>query len=74
MVVVLTVAGTLLSLAAIWFLYLNFNMWRITQSNIHILNECSEVLEALAQQQAQAIKLMGEESDEEDPNFGVNQG
>lgn len=74
MVVVLTVAGTLVSLAAIWWLYLNFNAWRILQANIHALNESSEYLEALARQQAQALAMAGVEDDEDGGGFGVNQG
>lgn len=74
MVVVLTVAGTLVSLAAIWGLYLNFNAWRLLQANVHALNESSEYLEALARQQAQALQMMGEGDEEEDSGgFGVNQ-
>lgn len=72
MVILLTIAGTLLSLAGCFGLYLSINAWRLIQVNIQALNESSEYLAALAQQQAMALRMSGASEEDEEATFGIN--
>ena len=74
MVILLTIAGTLTILAAVWALYNNFRAWRLLEAVSGLLQESMPIVEAFYQQQREAMKMMGGEPDEDDePGFGVNQ-
>ena len=73
MVVVLSIAGTLLTLAGLFALKLCFSAWRNLAVSSQVIEEAVPILEAFYQQQAEALKVMGMDEESEEEKFGVNQ-
>lgn len=73
MVVLFTIAGTLLVLAGFLGLKFCYQAWRHLQASTEVLCEASQIIDAFIQQNKQAMAMMQGEEDE-DGNFGVNQG
>jgi hypothetical protein len=73
MVVLLSVAGTLLILAGLFALKLCFSAWRNLAVSTQVIEEAVPILEAFYQQQAEALKAMGMDDESEEGGFGLNQ-
>jgi len=73
MVILLTIAGTLLTLSGLILLKLCYTMYHNLKINSQIVENCHEILEAFYQQQEKAMRMMGQEPEEEGEGFGLNQ-
>ena len=73
MVVLFSIAGTLLTLAGLLSLKLVYAMYHNMKISAEIISNCNELLESLYQQQDQALRMMGEEEDGPSGSFGLNQ-
>ena len=73
MVILLTIAGTLTLLAAVWALYNNFRAWRLLEAVSGLLQESIPVVEAFCQQQAMLAQRNEGMEEEDEAGFGVNQ-
>lgn len=73
MVILLTIAGTLLTIAGLFGLKLCYIMYKNLLMNTQVVQECHEIVEAFYQQQQQAMQMMGMEPEEENASFGLNQ-